>query len=207
MSQRCAGLQVAAPRALRRCLTPTRGSDARQWLALQATLSKSPVVEPAHWAGVPAPRVGDLWISQLRTTLAAVAGLKTRRRQVTPDEVGETIRRQFGPDAPQTADEWTVAHGDLSWSNVAAPDLELLDWKSWGLPPHGFDAARLVAFSCAGPALATRLVYDFADVLTTPSGKVARLFVLANILAQMDNGWPNPDYRDNIEAMARRVLQ
>ncbi|MGB9369248.1 MAG: hypothetical protein WCE79_24880 [Xanthobacteraceae bacterium] len=181
-------------------------TDDRQWLALQTTLSKSPVVEHSHWAGTRASRVGDPWITQLRMALAAVAGLRTQRRLVTPDAVAETIRRQFGPDVPQTADRWTVAHGDLSWSNITTPDLELLDWESWGLAPHGFDAAKLVAFSCASPALVTRLERAFADVLATPSGKVARLFVLASILGQMDNGWLNPDYRDSIEAMARRVL-
>jgi hypothetical protein len=178
----------------------------RQWLALQTTLSKSPVVEQSHWAGARASRVGDAWIVQLQTALCAVADLRTRRWLVTPDRVGETICRQFGPDVLQMADRWTVAHGDLSWSNVTAPHLELLDWESWGLAPHGFDAAKLVAFSCASPALMTRLERAFADVLAPPSGTVARLFVLANILDQMDNGWLNPYYRDSIEAMARRVL-
>jgi hypothetical protein len=182
-------------------------ADHRQWLALQTTLSKSPAVEHSHWAGSRAARLGHSWIVQLRAALAAVAGLRTQRRLVTPDEVGQTIRRQFGPHVPQAADRWTVAHGDLSWSNVTAPDLELLDWESWGLAPHGFDAAKLVAFSCASPSLVTRLERAFADVLATPSGKVAQLFILANILEQMENGWLNPYYRDGIEAMARRVVE
>ncbi|GAA4806223.1 hypothetical protein GCM10023220_40170 [Streptomyces ziwulingensis] len=43
--------------------------------------------------------------------------------------------RFLGDGAPTEAACWTTAHGGIQWSNLAGPDLEILDWERWGTTP------------------------------------------------------------------------
>jgi hypothetical protein len=185
----------------------------RQWsdgnmhyAAIQWTLAASPAVEPTHWAGANASEVGDAWIARLKGALASLAKIETKRSRYQPQRIERMIRDCFGSRAPCVADEWCVAHGDLQWSNLTAPSLSLLDWECWGHAPRGYDAAYLIASSCADPDLVRRLERAFADDLETESGRVARLTALANLIGLIKAGWLDPRYRRPIKAMARKVL-
>jgi len=185
----------------------------RQWsdgnthyAATQWALAASPAVEPTHWAGANASEISDAWIASLKGALSSLAKIETKRSRYQPPQVEQMIRDCFGSDAPCIADEWCVAHGDLQWSNLTAPSLTLLDWECWGHAPRGYDAAYLIASSCADPDLVRRLERAFADDLEPRSGQVARLIALANLLGLIKAGWLDPRYRRPIKAMARRVL-
>jgi hypothetical protein len=116
------------------------------------------------------------------------------------------IKDCFGSRAPCVAEEWHVGHGDLQWSNLTAPTFNLLDWECWGYVPRGYDAAYLIAVSCADPELVRRLERAFADDLETESGRVARLAALANLIGLIKAGWLDPRYMRSLKAMGRRVL-
>ena len=185
----------------------------RQWsdgnmhyAAIQWTLAASPAIEPTHWAGANASEVSDAWIASLKGALSSLVKIETKRSRYQPQRIEWMIRDCFGSRAPCIADEWCVAHGDLQWSNLTAPGLTLLDWECWGHAPRGYDAAYLIASSCADPDLVRRLEGAFADDLETESGRVARLAALANLISLIKAGWLDPRYRRPIKAMARKVL-
>ena len=174
--------------------------------ATQWTLAASPAVEPTSWAGANASEVSDAWIASLKDALSSLAKIETKRSRYQPQRVEWMIRNCFGSRAPCIADEWCVAHGDLQWSNLTAPSLTLLDWECWGHAPRGYDAAYLIATSCANPELVRRLERAFVHDLETPSGRVARLTALANLIGLIKAGWLDPRYRRPLKAMARTVL-
>ncbi len=176
------------------------------YAATQWTLVTLPSVEETPWAGRHASQISAVWIDDLKTALAAIGDLPTERRRYQPDEIAWMIRDCFGARAPCVAKEWCVGHGDLQWSNVTAPRLTLFDWESWGAAPRGYDAAYLIAASCADPELTHRLERAFADDLETESGQVARLAAITNLLRLIAAGWVDPRYRRPLRAMGRKVL-
>lgn len=190
-----------------RLLASRQWSDGNMhYAAMQWTLAASPAIEPTHWAGANASEVSDAWIASLKDALSSLAKIETKRARYQPQHVERMIRDCFGSGSPCVADEWCVAHGDLQWSNLTAPSLALLDWECWGHAPRGYDAAYLIATSCADPDLVGRLERTFAGDLETPSGQVARLTALATLIGLIEAGWLDPRYRRPLKAMARKVL-
>ncbi|MFE9633996.1 hypothetical protein [Streptomyces sp. NPDC006463] len=59
--------------------------------------------------------------------------------------------------------------------------MTVLDWESWGMAPVGYDAACLWTAPLPVPALASRVLAVFADVLGTQAGRLARLMLCANV--------------------------
>jgi hypothetical protein len=190
-----------------RLLASRQWSDGnRHFAAIQCTLAACPAIEPTLWAGANASEVSDAWIASLTDALSSLAKIETKRMRYQPQQIERMIRDCFGSRAPCVAEEWCVAHGDLQWSNLTSPNLTLLDWECWGHAPRGYDAAYLIAASCADPELVRRLERVFADDLETESGRVARLAAIANLMSLIKAGWLDPRYRRHLRAMGRRVL-
>ncbi len=134
-----------------------------------------------------APSLPDSWWSALRTAVDAVAATTppSGRDPVISQAWLDRMPRFLGPAAEgmdTTVPAWTLAHGDLHWSNLTAAPLTILDWEGIGLAPAGFDAATLYAYSLPVPAVADQVRRVFADVLDCPAGQFAELAVAASIL-------------------------
>ncbi|MEU8437106.1 aminoglycoside phosphotransferase [Streptomyces sp. NPDC029216] len=127
------------------------------------------------------PDLPARWWVELRHALAGLAGHTTERVCLRQEHLTARVREVFGDELDTTVTDWACSHGDLGWANVTAPELILLDWESWGAAPVGYDAACLWSASLAVPALAERVLTEFADVLETRSGRLSRLMLCANI--------------------------
>ncbi|MFC5826672.1 hypothetical protein [Nonomuraea insulae] len=107
------------------------------------------------------------------------------------------------PEAPTLRTE----HTDLHWSNLTYPRLWLLDWEHWGKAPTGYGAAVLYLHSFMVPDTAAHVHEVFADVLDTPTGRLAQLSAAAHIL---DRATRSDDYTtlaDPVRAHATRLIQ
>ena len=187
--------------------------NATRWLnadydyrAVQFSVAPSPTVERSQWAGAAAFGVSGDWIAALANTLHHLGGTPCSQYCADQEQISRTIVRRFGDQAPHVVSEWRTAHGDLHWSNLTYPVLCLIDWESWGTAPRGYDAARLVAASCALPKFRRRLESAFASDLATSSGRVAQLLWCAQLLDLIDIRLLDPFYRAPLAALARRVL-
>lgn len=120
------------------------------------------------------------WWQTLTTSLDNLARQRTTRiatpdtEPITQELVTATIQSVFGADLDLADDtgsgggvdfmvtdqSWTVAHADLNWSNITAPDCWLLDWEDHGLAPRGLDAATLWIDSLGVDGLAERVRHE-----------------------------------------------
>ncbi|MGH4009121.1 MAG: hypothetical protein ACRDTH_13365 [Pseudonocardiaceae bacterium] len=139
------------------------------------------------------PELAQAWWATLRRSLGALAA-QTTTRVATPHtdpisqaRVTTTIERVFAGRVGTIVTEWAVAHADLAWANLTAPECWLLDWEDWGLAPRGWDAATLWGNSLAVPALAERVQRDYRADLGSRSGLVSQLFFCAEIIAAGDD--------------------
>jgi hypothetical protein len=151
------------------------------WRAILMTLAPSPAVESRPWRRPGGGAPPDAWLNDLHDTLAALRRTSTTRTLFTPESMKILLMQEFGHDVPTEAADWAVCHGDLTWSNLTAPTLTLLDWEHWGLAPRGFDVARLVCCSTRDPATVRKLQALFRDELNSPSGDVAILTAIAGL--------------------------
>ncbi|MFD4023830.1 hypothetical protein ACFWRV_09975 [Streptomyces sp. NPDC058576] len=134
------------------------------------------------------PRLPDEWWTGLNASLDVLATQPTPR-VATPDTdsitqglVDATIRPVF-PEVPNLViDEWTPAHGDLTWANVMGPEFCIIDWEDWGTAPRGLDAATLWGNALAVPALADRVWDERRPDLESRSGRLMALFICAKIV-------------------------
>jgi hypothetical protein len=175
------------------------------WRARQSEIARSPVASSQHF-GRELPAIGPEWISSLRVALGRLAAVETSHYCMTPDLVAGEIARLFGPDAPRRAEEWQVAHGDLNWTNLTAPEVMLLDGETWGLAPRGYDLAYLIVNTGYDDELMRRLELAFADELRRPSGRVAQLAACAVMLNYLTTERHDPVYQRRIEALAGRAI-
>jgi hypothetical protein len=182
-------------------------ADGIPWHAFQFTLAPSPSVQKTPWISAPMPVLGDHWIAALKRAVAAVSSVPLSRWLVHPGLVTRIVAHRFGRKAPYNIVEWRNAHGDLTWSNLTAPEISLLDWEQWGAAPRGFDAALLLSLTITEPELYRRLEAAFAEDLDTPSGKVARLYTLARRLNRIEAGLHDPREHRPTEREAWRVLR
>ena len=132
----------------------------------------------------------ETWWAELRRSLDVLRTVPTARLRDDVPEVHRAIRDRLGltPEIP----EWETVHGDLHWANLLRPEFGILDWELWGHGPAGTDAATLYCYSLLAPRTAGRVWSTFADVLGTPSGTTAQLYVAARILNRVDMG-DHPD--------------
>lgn len=179
-------------------------SDAAQglmWRADEIELITSPPIKPGGTLKVD-PNLSGQWWATLTSSLSALAGHMTTRvatptmQPIGQDRVSSTIHEVF-PDVDTTVDEWRVAHGDLFWTNVTAPECVLLDWKDWGMAPRGYDAASLWYSSLAVPTLAERVYRELRSELDTRSGLLSQLMYCAGSITAP------PGYADEILTPAK----
>jgi len=134
------------------------------------------------------PGLADVWWATLGRSLEALA-TQSITRIATPhtvpisqERVTATIEGVFPGYVKTTVTEWAVAHADLAWANLTAPECWLLDWEDWGLAPRGWDAATLWGNSLAVPVLAERVQREYQADLGSRSGLVSQLFFCAEII-------------------------
>lgn len=161
----------------------------RVWRAEEMELIADPVIA-GHGAMLATdPRLPDTWWEDLRAALAALSRFRTFRVSGRQELITRRISQTLGNTAHHvdtTVTEWSTSHGDLHWGNITAPRLVILDWADWGLAPRGNDAACLWATALAVPAIAARVLSEFHDELQSRSGRIARLWVVSNILRIAD---------------------
>lgn len=145
--------------------------------------------------------VSDTWWAELHRSLDVLAATSTQRTHADQDRVVERIRSRFGNAVDPTVTQWATAHGDLHWSNLMCPRLAMLDWELWGSAPAGTDGATLLCYSLLVPDVAERVRGLFADLLGTPTGRVAQLYVIARLLDRIEGG----DYPELAEPLAQQA--
>jgi len=151
------------------------------------------------------PDLSAAWWTNLHETLDTVAAIPAERTHADQHRVTQRITDRFGPAVDTTVAEWTTAHGDLHWSNVMAPRLAILDWELWGRGPAGTDAATLYCYALLAPRTASTVRALFADVLDTPTGRVAQLYVIARLLRRVDGG-DYPELAEPLQALASSLV-
>nr|BFE32304.1 hypothetical protein GCM10010200_045550 [Actinomadura rugatobispora] len=178
--------QIPRPRLLR---TTHWTHDAHVYRAELTTYEPTPVCSPTPDLTEPIT-LPDAWWTQLRQATDALSTTPAphdRQPVISQEYIHRTIPRYLGDIGIDTAvQRWSLAHGDLHWANLTSPKLTILDWEGFGPAPHGFDAAHLHAYTLPNPELAARVHHNFADILTTPQGRLARLTVAAILLQAAD---------------------
>lgn len=149
--------------------------------------------------------LSDRWCSELRRSLRRLAGAPTTRITVTQSKVNGLLRAAFGQRRNLQINHWETVHGDLHWSNLLQPQLGILDWEMWGRGPAGTDAATLYCYSPLDPGISHKVHSEFADVLDSPDGAIAQLWVTARLLKRIKNSGDSPDLetplRNHIETL------
>ena len=152
------------------------------------------------------PGLSSEWWQRLHASLQALATVDIAR-VATPHThpiSQQRITEMLAPSAPEvdaTVTEWTVAHGDLSWVNLTAPECWILDWEDAGQAPRGWDAATLWAASLAVPELADRVQDVFAADLQARTGLVCQLYQATELLQA------GPDYAGDLFAPAQAARE
>lgn len=154
----------------------------RVWRADEIEFSNSPTILNRTAVLTTDPELSAEWWGQLSGSLVALASHRTHRMSGRQELITRRICQTFGGKIDTTVTEWAVAHGDLHWGNITAPELMFLDWGDWGLAPRGNDAAGLWACALAVPRIADQVFNLFRQDLMSRSGMIARLWVLSNIV-------------------------
>ncbi|MEU3904094.1 hypothetical protein AB0F20_09775 [Streptomyces goshikiensis] len=204
---------AAADAALPRAIPRPRLVDVMDWTArghrYRAEVSElvpwpvlqrgGPVLE--HEAGLP-----DVWWTELRGALTALAGISTGRIAVRQDWIDRNFPTYLGiPPVQITA--WVTGHADLHWGNLSADHLVIFDWESWGRVPRGYDEGLLHAYSLATtPRTAARIRKEFAHVLDTTHGRIGELVALAQLLQVAGRGH-HPELRGDLDLRAQHLTR
>jgi hypothetical protein len=151
------------------------------------------------------PDLPDTWWGDLRRSLRVLAETSTTRSHADQERVNDRVRGRFGDAVDATATRWETVHADLHWSNLMRPHLGVLDWEMWGRGPAGTDAATLLCYSLLVPDVAERVRTEFADVLGTPTGRVAQLYVIARLLRRIDGG-DFPELAEPLQTLASSLV-
>ncbi|WP_211275029.1 hypothetical protein [Streptomyces katrae] len=142
-----------------------------------ATVSRSPVL--ADDVDLP-----ESWWKELPLALDALATAATFREAVREEYIRRAVPQYTGHTVGEI--QWSTAHGDFHWANLAGPELLILDWEGWGTAPYGFDAALLYLYALQAPDTATRVRQALAHILDDPAVRVAELTVCAQVLQAAD---------------------
>ncbi|MDQ3403728.1 MAG: hypothetical protein M3548_10080 [Actinomycetota bacterium] len=185
-----------------------RGADqSRVWRAEEMEFIAEAVIAEQGATLMTDPELSDTWWVELREALTALAEFRTFRVSGRQELITRRISQVLGSDigvVDTTVTEWTTSHGDLHWGNVTGPRLVFLDWGDWGLAPRGNDAACLWATALAVPEVAARVLAEFYDDLHSRSGRIARLWVLSNLLRMAER---RPDVQALVEPVAKAAEQ
>lgn len=152
------------------------------------------------------PGLPESWWAEFNRSLDALA-VQHATRMATPDtvtvtqtRVTEAIISAFGATDARI-NQWTVAHADMNWANVTAPQFCLFDWEDWGTAPRGLDAASLWGNSLAVPELAERVRRERREDLESRDGLLMRLFFCSKIVGR------HADAADPLPEPARRAVE
>ena len=185
--------------------SPEQAFQAQLWERLKGqALSESPYLT------APVP-VSDRWWRELRNGVDRLRETPTSLgRQVMTQEFIDRIPR-FIPELAGrdlTVPKWETAHGDLHWANLTSDPLEIIDWEGWVLAPAGYDAAVLHAYAIPRPEAAEKVHTAFADLLNTPSGRLAELVIAAEIIQAAERDTVHkrlePDVRQHLTNLLDR---
>lgn len=150
------------------------------------------VAEPAVTRGLVLDHpvtLPDAWWQDLRTGLTPLRDITdTDRVTIDNQTLHPGLLTLFGVTVDLGRIDWSVAHGDLHFGNLTAPDLTILDWEHWGWAPAGYDAAVLACSAILHADVARRVHTEFADQLNTYTGAVAQLAAAAKYLNLADLG-------------------
>jgi hypothetical protein len=147
------------------------------------------------------------WWAQLRTALADIAMVKTKRTTIQQGFLDWAMPHYLGePVNTRSPAAWTTAHGDLHYANLCAtPDLQILDWEGWGQAPAGYDAAVLHSHSLLTPQ-ATASIRDYlGHLLNNPTGRFAELAALTELLHNTTDE-PNQPLQEAVHKRASQLL-
>ncbi|MEB3371290.1 aminoglycoside phosphotransferase [Saccharopolyspora mangrovi] len=150
-------------------------------------------------------RLDPAWWAALRYTLATLAATPTRRTHADQERVTRRIRGAFGDQLDTHVERWETVHSDLHWNNLMQPEFGLLDWEGWGRGPAGIDAATLLCCSLLNPDTYRDVRSAFADILDSPTGRVAQLYATARLLHRVEMDQRH-DFADALWAHARALL-
>jgi hypothetical protein len=137
-------------------------------------------------------KLSDGWCSDLRRSLRQLASAPTTRINVTQTRINGLVRAAFGQHHSLQINRWETVHGDLHWNNLLQPQLGILDWEMWGKGPAGTDAATLYCCSLLSPEISHRVHSEFSDILDSPEGTIAQLWVAARLLKRIKNSGDFP---------------
>lgn len=204
------GLEVttALPKAVA-CPRWLQGWAWREGELLWRVEETEQIIEPIVQSGgvlTSDPDLSSGWWQRLHASLQEVATVDIAR-VATPHTYPisqQRITEMLAPSAPEVdamVTEWTVAHADLSWVNLTAPECWILDWEDVGQAPRGWDAATLWAASLAVPALAGQVQQTFAADLDSRTGMVCQLYQIAELLQA------GPDYAGSLFAPAQAARE
>jgi hypothetical protein len=135
--------------------------------------------------------LSDSWWQAVHSGLEPLQRITTTKRMAAdPREKSfqNYFLALFGVKIESERVEMAMAHGDLHFGNLTAPDLVILDWENWGWAPAGYDAAHLLCSAILQPAVVARVQTEFADVLGTYSGAVATLTAASKYLHHVESG-------------------
>ncbi|MER6826585.1 aminoglycoside phosphotransferase [Streptosporangium sp. NPDC000563] len=154
------------------------------------------------------PIVPAAWWSDLRTAMEALAVYPTDRGDHDPSALPQRVeafyRRPLALPSPPTT---RTEHTDLHWANLTYPRLWILDWEYWGNAPAGYGAATLYLHSLLVPDTAAHVHDLFADLLDTPTGRLAQLSAAAHILDRAGRSGDYPTLAALVRAHAARLIQ
>ncbi|WP_317494858.1 aminoglycoside phosphotransferase [Haloechinothrix sp. LS1_15] len=145
------------------------------------------------------------WWSQLTGFLRDLSCAPTSRVNADQPRVDHRVDAAFGPGVTVAVDRWETVHGDLHWANLHREPFGVLDWEGWGRGPVGTDAATLYLYSLAAPNIAAAVHRHFSDVLDSPTGRTAQLFVTARLLYRATLG-DHPQLITPLRARAHSLL-
>ncbi len=173
------------------------------WVARLSTFA-SGVIESGPWAENGADAVQDAWIETLKHSLEALALEPCDRTHIQPALFERWLSRHFRRRIETTPSDWVASHNDLQWSNLAHPDLCMLDWEWFGRSPRGYDQGMLIAYSCHNDALTARLERAFRLSFESEIGHYGKLFAAHTIRNSIESGWLNPAMRAPVGRLIER---
>ncbi|MGH3829346.1 MAG: aminoglycoside phosphotransferase [Pseudonocardiaceae bacterium] len=145
------------------------------------------------------------WWPNLRAALETLSTHKTERTITTQKKITGRLLSFFGSTVDPIVTTWTTAHGDLNWTNLTAPSVNILDWESFGTAPAGYDAATLYFLSLLTPDTARKVHDTFSDMLDSPDGIRSQLHVIGRYLKRVEYG-DFTDLADSLHQHARRIV-
>ncbi|MGH3564929.1 MAG: hypothetical protein ACRDRH_02610 [Pseudonocardia sp.] len=151
------------------------------------TFVSDPVASRSRFLQEP-PTLAASWMRDLRSSLAALSEVATERRFRVHDaeQYGYLLNATYGCSLPRgIAPEFGTEHIDLSWGNISAPNLTIIDWEHWGVAVRGYGIAYLYLTTLAVPSIARRIHETFADLLDSPTGRYAQLVAAAVIIRNL----------------------